>query len=63
MQFSGQQAEDKSYLCHHMNCPRFSKDYLIINYGENKIPNLSETEVSFQKHWKYFLFKKHTNIY
>ena len=63
MQFSGQQAEDKSYLCHHMNCPSFSKDYLIINYGENKIPNFSETEISFQKHWKYFLFKKHTNIY
>ena len=47
MQFLGQQAEDKSHLCHHTNCPRFSKDYLIINYGENKIPDFSETETAF----------------
>jgi len=57
MQFLGQHAEDKSYLCHLLakitllNI-RFSKDYLIINYGENKIQNFSETEISFQKHWK-----------
>lgn len=55
MQFLGQHAEDKSYLCHLLakitllNI-RFSKDYLIINYGENKIQNFSETEISFQKH-------------